>query len=253
MLSNDPIVVTTLSNTVNGSDGVLSFQEAITQANDTSGADTIEFDPTLFSTGPGTMAGGYSLQTDITINGPGAKLLTIDANGGAGLIIGSGVVATIRGITITDVGGYYEGINSAAASLTVLESHITGSTGEDVVAIYQSAGGSSTLTVKDTTISNNSTSHPDSTGGILVGSYTDFYLINSTISGNTGDRVGAIDFKPYSTGTILNSTITDNSGYASGGIYIGDYASVTIKNSIISGNTGGEVGQSYYSYGYSSY
>jgi hypothetical protein len=40
MLSNDPIVVTTLANTVNANDGVLSFQEAITAANSNSGADS---------------------------------------------------------------------------------------------------------------------------------------------------------------------------------------------------------------------
>lgn len=80
------------------SDGLITLREAIEAANnDTiadamenvqagSGADTIEFDPALFISGPQTILlslptrEALTLLSDITITGPGAALLTIDAS-----------------------------------------------------------------------------------------------------------------------------------------------------------------------------
>ena len=77
-------------------DGEISLREAIHAANTDasvdgstagSGADTIEFAPTLFNGGPGTITlaadfehnNQLNITEAVTINGPGADLLTIDA------------------------------------------------------------------------------------------------------------------------------------------------------------------------------
>ncbi|MFZ9792347.1 MAG: beta strand repeat-containing protein, partial [Gemmataceae bacterium] len=49
------ITVTTLTDTVNPSDNLISLREAITSANGTSGAEYVLFDSTLFTGGPGTI------------------------------------------------------------------------------------------------------------------------------------------------------------------------------------------------------
>jgi len=85
------ITVTDLSDTI-AADGVVTLREAIHAANTDSpvneaaagdGADTITFDPSLFTPGPQTLtlAGvELAITDDLTITGPGADLLIIDAN-----------------------------------------------------------------------------------------------------------------------------------------------------------------------------
>lgn len=77
-------------------DGSITLREAILAANNDTiadavegvqagnGADVIEFDPALFADGPRTILltkGELSVTRELTINGPGAELLTIDASG----------------------------------------------------------------------------------------------------------------------------------------------------------------------------
>jgi hypothetical protein len=61
-----------------------------------------------------------------------------------------------------------------------------------VAAVYQRAG---TLTIRDSTISGNTTASSYGTGGILVRPYADLTLVNSTISGNSGGHAGGIYFR----------------------------------------------------------
>jgi len=78
------VTVTTLADTVNFNDGVTSLREAIFATNTVPGADTIDFAPSLFANGPGTILltqGELRITDSLTINGPGAHLLTIDASG----------------------------------------------------------------------------------------------------------------------------------------------------------------------------
>ena len=81
-----PLVVDTLVDESDGDyrRGDVSLREAIELANAQAGADVVEFDPGLFAAGAGTILlthGELKVTDSLTINGPGAELLTIDASG----------------------------------------------------------------------------------------------------------------------------------------------------------------------------
>ena len=78
------VTVDTLDDTVDFNDGVTSLREAIFATNLVGGADTIDFAASLTSGGPATLTltqGELKITDALTINGPGANLLTIDASG----------------------------------------------------------------------------------------------------------------------------------------------------------------------------
>src|SRR5688572_3982450 len=78
------VTVDTLDDTIALGDGRTSLREAIFATNLVGGADTIEFAPSLTAGGPATilLTGGELRITDgLTISGPGASLLTINAIG----------------------------------------------------------------------------------------------------------------------------------------------------------------------------
>src|SRR5262245_2360784 len=70
---------------VNLGDDALTLRDALFAANS---GDEIDFEPSLFATAPGTITldpsqGQLNIRTDLTISGPGADLLTIDAHNGS--------------------------------------------------------------------------------------------------------------------------------------------------------------------------
>src|SRR4051794_5913919 len=78
-------VVTTAADTANLNDGVLSLREAITAANGAGGTNAINFDATVFPAGGAKTIQFTSvlpdLNCDLTINGPGANVLTVRGEG----------------------------------------------------------------------------------------------------------------------------------------------------------------------------
>jgi hypothetical protein len=78
------VTVDTLDDTVDLGDGVTSLREAIFATNLVGGADTIDFAPALTAGGSATITltqGELAITDSLTINGPRATLLTIDASG----------------------------------------------------------------------------------------------------------------------------------------------------------------------------
>jgi CSLREA domain-containing protein len=163
--------------------------------------------------------GELPINSGLTINGPGANLLTVQRSTASGtpqfriFNIASNASATISGLTIS---------NGSAA------------------AVGSSGGGifnRGTLTITNSIISGNSA---DTGGGICNSSGNlSLAIINSTISGNSaGNGGGGICHFGGGPVTITNSTIFGNSGLYGGGIYKQGSGPVTITSSTISGNTG---------------
>lgn len=178
----------------------------------------------------------------LTIHGGVSNFRVFNVNG-------SGVVVTLSGMTITggfaSQGANGSGINNnSGSSLTLSKCHVTGN-----YALSHAAGvfnaADSTLTISDSTISNNrGYAYEEGASGIT--NLGRLNVINSTISGNfplDSSANGNISGGIWTSGTttITSSTITNNTPAGNepraGGIYRAGTAAVTIRNSIIAGNT----------------
>jgi uncharacterized repeat protein (TIGR01451 family)/CSLREA domain-containing protein len=258
-------------------DGQCSLREAISNANanaDTTGGDcaagSAGADTIDLSSVSGTITLGSNLPTisdDLTISGPGASTLTINASGQDYVLSVGAVRATIAGLTMT--GASVEGGLVNAGTVAVENSRIDGNSQS---AGFSFGGGISneggTLTVQDSTISDNRSLDSlfngfgfgggiTNDGGttniarsVVTGNSARFgggienrgtlTVENSTISGNTvvsSGSGGGIWSGQSAVLAVVSSTISKNSAFIAGGI--DNYAgSVTAKNTIFAGNTG---------------
>jgi hypothetical protein len=245
----------TITVTNTNDSGAGSLRQAIADAHN---GDRIDFGVT------GTITlGTDELRVDksITISGPGSDNVTVAASGYSHVFhVSGGVSATIAGLTITNGDGEEEylpggGIYNDHSTLTVDKCTVTGnySPGVGGGAYNDGSNGSATLTLTNSTFSNNRAARPTGygeAGGIYNdGSYGSATLtvINSTFSNNNGNlagpsRGGAIHNDAYfgsAALTINNSTFTNNSAYQGGAIYNGG-GTVTIRNTILNDNMVGE-------------
>jgi hypothetical protein len=214
--------------------GNCTLRAAIQQANATSGTDEINFS---FATTPVTIQlnaslspAGLVISEAVTINGIGARLLTVSGNAnttsGVFNVAASATTTTsITNLTVANSGG--DGINNAGRlNLT------------DVVVKGNGAQGienSGRLTITRATINNNSG------GGIYIAANSQpVNISNATITNNASpDHGGGI--RTLATDVTLNNvTISHNSAATSGGgIYFSNTGSqgVYIRNTIIAENT----------------
>ncbi|MCE9563551.1 MAG: IPT/TIG domain-containing protein, partial [Planctomycetes bacterium] len=217
------LVVDTLVDVNDGdySPGNLSLREAIALANATPGADTITFKPGL--TGTITLSlGELAITDDVTITGPGANLLTIDANDNSRVFNVDDGTPTVKTVTID--------------GLTITRGNI--STGS------KAGGGifnNENLTVRNSTLSGNTATGGVATGGGAIFSTGALTVQNSTITGNktTATRAagGAISVTG-GTATIQNSIFTNNSSYYGGALSNRiSTVMVTVTGSTFSGNS----------------
>ncbi|TWT35311.1 hypothetical protein KOR34_02010 [Posidoniimonas corsicana] len=228
--------------------GAGSLRDAITMANGSVGLDTVIFDSAVFASAQ-TIAIASQLPTitdDLTITGPGADLLTIDAGGG-----GNG---------IGDLNGYRHfeidnGVNGADLSVTISGMKLTGGDLGDGGAIRSrenvllsgltidgnasNFGGAinhreGTFTIKNSTLSNNQVNR----NGGAIENGGELVIIDSTLSGNTADVNGSggaiTNYGPTggNAGLVIrNSTITGNSSSGLGdGIFTSNgYGSATVQ------------------------
>lgn len=214
--------------------GDLSLREAIRLANVSTGDDTITFSPDLFNAAQTIHLNSQlpTISDDLTIDGPGAGLLTIDAGGGNDGTIGNGF--RILHIDDGDSGNH---IDVAISGFTVTGGDVGGSSGGGILNIEN-------LTANDLIVRDNFAS---SDGGGIRNSGT-LELSNSTISGNTsGNRGGGIH--NLNTLTVTDSTLSENVGYG-GGIHSLNATAVAVNKSTISGNTSTSSGGGIRSVGY---
>jgi len=205
------------------------------------------------------------IDKSMTINGPGAKLLTV-TRGSAGAFrifkINAGATVTLSGLTITN-GGTSEGGGGIynAGTLTVARSVISGnSTGaygggianaatlavvDSTVLNNSGLGGGGILNLLNSSLTiNNSTVGPGNTatgvvGGAGIYNAGTLTIANSTVSGNAASSSsgqGGGIWTEYAT-ELTNSTVAFNSAFTGGGVYVADSESVSIRSTIIAQNT----------------
>src|SRR5262249_49051404 len=106
VIPNNFVVDTALDETTRG-DGKTSLREAVIASNTSIAVDNITFDPTVFAT-PQTiklLTGEMAITDSVNITGPGANLVTIDANASSRHfnVNGPGVLqVTLSGMTLTN-------------------------------------------------------------------------------------------------------------------------------------------------------
>jgi hypothetical protein len=245
--------------------GTGSLRQAILDQNARSGPDTIDFDPTFFST-PRTInlnaaVGQLNVSDDLVITGPGAANLTINGGNGTRIFNVDNLTAiinvTISGVTVTGGNGSSGGSGPVAAdgggirttdenltlqSMVITGNGTTGSNDGGAMAVM----GNGYVIVRNSTISGNTTAGAG--GGMYFFSSGGLLMENSTLSGNSSaDTVGGGGIYFFGTVavqgfTIRNSTISGNSASGSGGGIVFRYlntanAPISIQNSTITNNS----------------
>src|SRR4030095_14222778 len=160
------------------------------------------------------------LAWDITVQGPGANVLTVDGAGSSVLFVGSGTTVSISGLTVSGGAANGGGVFNQG-TLTLENDVIRDNTAGDPTNGGGTGAGiwnyiNATLTLKGSTVSGNTAignlGYAPSRGGGIA-NYGTLTLINSTVSGNTanqGSGGGISNSLPASTLTLLNVTISGN-------------------------------------------
>ncbi len=234
-------VVNTLNDQVDSlSSSTVSLRDAIDRANSSDGLfAVIMFASSLTTGGPVTinLTGGI-LQVDssesVAIDGSGANLLTINADGHSGVFsVDAGVSAQISGLTITGGSAATGAGIDNAGNLTISSCSITGdSASGNGGGIYNSAD----LNVSYCTISGDSSGSGDGGGVDNVGGGAD--IGESAVfddSAADGDGGGLANFAG-GTLFITNTTVADDSAVSGGGIE-NDQGAVSLIDSTVSGDT----------------
>jgi hypothetical protein len=177
------------------------------------------------------------LGSDITITGPGADLLAVDAWAPIFHVL-SGATVSISGLTITDAfgEGYAGGIHNLG-NVTLKDSTVSNHWNTDGDGLGGGIQNLGNMTISGSTISGNrvdSGNLNDKGAGIYNFPGGVLRIFNSTISGNhllsgTGGGI-------YNAGSLVIrfSTITQNSASSGGGLFAG---ALTMDNTIVAGNT----------------
>ncbi len=238
---DDPFV------TSSADSGVGSLRQAVINACPNS---TITFLTDLMSSPVTLSEGQIVIDKKLTIQGPGADLMTVQNTAAAGTtsrvfrILASGN-ATITGLTIS--GGNASGANNTAdgggifnsGTLEIADSRIMGNHGAG-----NGGGGIASwgpLTVVNSTISNNTTGGAG--GGILIINTDSASITGTTISNNSAQLGGGLIAFATAGSTnvnITNSTVSGNTANTSGGIANngnGMTANMTINSTTVTNNT----------------
>jgi hypothetical protein len=253
-----------------------SLREALAMANN---GDTINFAVTGTIT---LTSGGLPINKNITISGPGADQLSIDANQALfvfGVFPDRG--ATISGLTVRNAesgilndgiavvtncvlsgnssglsnggvatvsscvlsGNSYSGLYAYEAETTVSNCVVSGNAGGGLFNNVHFGPNNSIAGYRSMTIVDSIISDNLETG---ILNYGDLTVLNSTLIGNStavdGGAIASGTFKAPASVTVINSTLSGNSASGGGGGIANSYWGVTIVNSTISGNSAGGSG-----------
>ncbi|MBL1177276.1 FG-GAP-like repeat-containing protein [Pantanalinema sp. GBBB05] len=230
VLDPSPLVVDTLVDENDGdySPGDLSLRESVQLAGRGS---TISFASGL--QGTITLNSQLLINKNLTIDGPGANLLSLSGNNTSRVFeIANGATVTLEGLTIAN--GFANNASGGAienyGTLMVDNSRVTNNR-----AVY--GGGIhnvGNLTLQNSTVDNNTASYDG--GGVYVDMGT-VNIYNSTISGNRAEY-GAGIYRMGGDLVLNHATITNNTANLAGsGLYnYPDLGTTTAKNTLIAGN-----------------
>jgi hypothetical protein len=228
-----------------------SLRQAVLDANANTGADTISFSSAV--TGTITLTTGELLISDpVSINGPGARVLTVSGNDIARVFDVNNTAAptTISGLTVTKGRTSASGDGAGIYSQSDLNLHDVTITGNNS---GRRGGGldsySSALNIDHSTISGNTAV---STGGGIGKYQSGLSIADSTIAGNTSTNSRGGGLYLYSVGstatpaTITGSTIVGNQATSAangrgGGLYA-YFGVLHLQNTILAGNTAAKSG-----------
>ena len=227
----------------NADAGTGSLRQAIT---DVCPGGAIAFDITQVVSPITLTSGELLIDKDLTIQGPGANLLTVtrDASAPAFRVFevngaGAGPTVNISGLTLS--GGRAAGNGGAVlqvnGTLTVSDSHVTGNHADaDGGGVF----GGGTLNLSRTTVSGNTAGRHG--GGVEA--LGDTSVANSTVVNNSaqqeGGGIGTSDAAADIDVNVESSTVSGNTAASGGGFYLKATPNkYNFKNTILSGNTAG--------------
>ncbi|MDQ3750413.1 MAG: hypothetical protein M3367_15570 [Acidobacteriota bacterium] len=254
------------------SSGNCTLRAAIQQANASPGDDTITF--ALVTPATITLANGeLRIDSNITIDGLGARNLIIDGNNASGVLSiggfgGTFIIVRISGLTVTNgnsggrTGGGILNYGTLNLSDVTIRNNVSLNSGGGIrnsgtlnlsdVTIRNnvssiSGGGISntgTLNINRSTINNNTSASSNFSGGGIA-NFNSANISNTTISNNSAGRGGGISnsLEVQSASprmTLNNVTISNNTAFSrGGGISNEGVGSIAIvRNTIIAQNNG---------------
>jgi hypothetical protein len=228
----------------------VTLRDAVAFADGYSGASAITFSDALNGTAIDLTLGQLTISANVTITGNGAQNTIIDAQQNSRVFYvsaGSENVA-FNGLTVTngkttagtDHGAGIDFLSSG--NLLIVNSTVStnASTNASGGGIYLNSA-TATLTLLDSTVSGNSGVADHVKGAAIFAENGNVVVTNSTIYGNTtaGAYGTAGIYAVNGNVTVTNSTITKNSangGNSEGAGIMTIRGSLTILNSIVSGN-----------------
>ncbi|MDM7920713.1 MAG: choice-of-anchor Q domain-containing protein [Pyrinomonadaceae bacterium] len=248
LLAAPTVFAATFTVTNTNDSGAGSFRQAVIDANASAGSDTIVFDASFNSPQTIVLAtvvvfNPANSADTLTINGPGAGILTIDGNNVTSILhIETADQVSVSGIKFTRSATGAAIVNEG--SLTVMDSVFTLNDGVFLGGGITHATGATLLSVTNSTFISNSAGY----GGAIGINGLDVTITNCTFTGNiadsssaTGQGGGAIHQNSSGTVTITDSTFTNNAeigGSGGGGAIRNRGGTMNISDSIFTANTG---------------
>ncbi|MBI5668036.1 MAG: hypothetical protein HZC41_08500 [Chloroflexi bacterium] len=208
-----------------------SLRQAIADAyhNDTINialSGTIMLD-TAYSYGGSTTGGRLYIDKNLTINGPGAALLKVEAGDRCGVAIcvgepafsiRQGVTVKLNSLSITKAATSSGWGIQNEGTLTLTNISVFGSSGNGII-------NSGNLTVFNSTINDNTVTCSSCAGGGISNNGGTVNLVNSTLVNNSGANASGI-YNSDGTLQLSNVTLSNTGIWSNGG-------SVIVKNSVI--------------------
>ena len=188
---------------------------------------TIQLDPNL---------GELAIGKGLTVQGPGADLITVSGNNAVRVFSVGSATVTLRGLTIANgSSGGGSGILLSAGTLTVSECVLTANIANfegDLIGDGGAVFNSGDLTLTNSTVSDNNAF----IGGAISNNGT-LMISSSTLSVNAASRDGGCIYN-HARGRVVvnNSTFFGNTTLLVGGAII-NYGTLMLNNSTLSGNS----------------